>query len=30
LISFLRDLKLLSYRFFTCLVRVTPRYLYYL
>jgi hypothetical protein len=26
LISFLRDLKLLSYRSFTCLVRVTPRY----
>jgi hypothetical protein len=26
LTSFLRDLKLLSYRAFTCLVRVTPRY----
>jgi hypothetical protein len=26
LISFFRDLKLLSYRSFTCLVRVTPRY----
>ena len=25
-LSFLRDLKLLSYRSFTCLVRVTPRY----
>jgi hypothetical protein len=25
-ISFLRDLKLLSFRFFTCSVRVTPRY----
>jgi hypothetical protein len=26
LISFCRDLKLLSYRSFNCLVRVTPRY----
>jgi hypothetical protein len=26
LISYLRDLKFLSYRSFTCLVRVTPRY----
>jgi hypothetical protein len=26
LISFLRNLKLLSYRPFTCLVRFTPRY----
>ena len=26
LVSFFRDLKFLSYRFFTCLVRVTPRY----
>jgi hypothetical protein len=26
LISFFRDLKFLSYRSFTCLVRVTPRY----
>ena len=26
LISFLRDLKLLSYQSFTCLVRITPRY----
>jgi len=25
-ISFFNDLKLLSYRSFTCLVRVTPRY----
>jgi hypothetical protein len=25
-ISFFRDLKFLSYRYFTCLVRVTPRY----
>jgi hypothetical protein len=26
LISFLRDLKFLTYRSFTCLARVTPRY----
>jgi hypothetical protein len=26
LISFFRDLKFLSYRSFTCLVTVTPRY----
>jgi hypothetical protein len=26
LISFFRDLKFLSYRTFTCLVRVIPRY----
>jgi hypothetical protein len=29
-ISFFSDLKFLLYRSFSCLVRVTPKYLYYL